>query len=136
MALVATDINSASMLVTCYNALGDSQAARRVAQIALSRAEKILTSDQNNGEAIGYGASALAALAPSLRPVFGPSPGMTTSLNDNRTVGQTPVPNLSIESCFILGYRRLNWPSSPKIHGFYGPWMPQQSDNCFMLLHV
>ena len=67
MALVATDINSASMLVTCYNALGDSQAARRVAQIALSRAEKILTSDQNNGEAIGYGASALAALGQGQR---------------------------------------------------------------------
>jgi adenylate cyclase len=62
MALAATDINSASMLVTCYSALGNTQATQRVAQIALSRAEKVLASDPNSGEAIGYAASALAAL--------------------------------------------------------------------------
>jgi adenylate cyclase len=62
MSLMETDLNSSSMLTTCYTAVGNSQAARRVAQITLSRSEKTLAQDPNNGTALAYGAVALAAL--------------------------------------------------------------------------
>ncbi len=61
-ALLEMDVASPCMLVTCYTALGNSAAARRVAHIALARAEKILAQDQNNGQVMGWGAVALAAL--------------------------------------------------------------------------
>ena len=61
-ALMETDVASPAMLLTCYTALGSPQAARRVAQITLARAEKALTQDQNNGQIMGWGASALAVL--------------------------------------------------------------------------
>jgi adenylate cyclase len=67
MALMETDLNSSSMLLTCYTALGNSQAARRVAQITLSRSEKTLAQDANNGAAMAYGANALAALGDAER---------------------------------------------------------------------
>ena len=67
MALMETDLNSSSMLLTCYTALGNSQSARRVAQITLSRSEKILAQDPNNGTAMAYGAVALAALGEAER---------------------------------------------------------------------
>ncbi|MFZ2509132.1 MAG: TIR domain-containing protein [Steroidobacteraceae bacterium] len=60
MALMETDLNSSSMLITCYTAVGNSQAALRVAQITLSRAEKTLAQDPNNAAAMAYGANALA----------------------------------------------------------------------------
>ena len=41
MSLMETDVNSASMLVTCYTAIGNTQGTLRVAQIALARAEKL-----------------------------------------------------------------------------------------------
>jgi len=44
------------MLLTCYTAVGNSQSARRVAQITLSRTEKTLAQDPNNGTAMAYGA--------------------------------------------------------------------------------
>jgi len=62
LALTETDINSASMLKSCYAAVGDLPAVARVARIALSRAEKALALDPNNAAAIGYGATALAYL--------------------------------------------------------------------------
>ena len=67
MTLMETDLNSGSMLLTCHTAVGNSQAARRVAQITLSRTEKTLAQDPNNGTALAYGAVALAALAESER---------------------------------------------------------------------
>jgi adenylate cyclase len=67
MALMETDLNSSSMLLTCYTALGNSQSARRVAQITLARSEKILAQDPNNGTAMAYGAVALAALGEAER---------------------------------------------------------------------
>ena len=67
MILMETDLNSGSMLLTCYNALGNSQAALRVAQITLSRTEKTLAQDPNNGAAMAYGANALAALGEAER---------------------------------------------------------------------
>ncbi len=62
MALLDSDVNSASMLISCYTAVGDSQAVARVAEITLARAETILKQDPSNAAAVGYGATALAAL--------------------------------------------------------------------------
>jgi adenylate cyclase len=61
-ALMETDFNSPLMLMTCYRALGNITDGLRVARIALARAEKTLTQDQNNGAAMASGADALAAL--------------------------------------------------------------------------
>src|SRR5207248_4703246 len=52
----------AGMLVTCYTALGNHQAAVRAAEITLTRAEKVLAQDRNNGAAMGHGSDALAVL--------------------------------------------------------------------------
>ena len=62
MTLMETDVNSPSMLLTCYAAVGDFQGVTRAAHIALARAEKILAQDTNNGAAMGYGVAALACL--------------------------------------------------------------------------
>ena len=62
MSLMETDLNSGSMLLTCYTALGNSQAALRVARITLSRVEKMLAQDPNNATGMGNGALALATL--------------------------------------------------------------------------
>jgi len=66
-ALMETDINSTAMLLSCYVAVGDSQAARRSAHITLSRAEKALTQDPNNGAVTAYSAYALATLGEAER---------------------------------------------------------------------
>jgi adenylate cyclase len=62
MVLMETDVNSPSLLLTCYTAVGDQAGVARVAPIALARAEKILAQDPNNGAAMGYGVTALASL--------------------------------------------------------------------------
>jgi adenylate cyclase len=62
MALMETDLNSGSMLLSCYTALRDSQAVLRVARITVSRVEKMMAQDPNNATAMGSGAIALAAL--------------------------------------------------------------------------
>jgi adenylate cyclase len=62
MTLVKTDVNSASMLVSCYTALGDAAAVARVARIVLSRAERVLSHDPDNAAALAYGADAYASL--------------------------------------------------------------------------
>ena len=61
MTLMETDINSGSMLISCYSAVGDLEAVARVAKITLSRAEKTLAQDPNNAAAVCKGANALAA---------------------------------------------------------------------------
>jgi adenylate cyclase len=61
-ALMETDFNSAVMLITCYNAMGDKDALARAARVALARAEKTLVLDQNNGAAMAAGTTALAVL--------------------------------------------------------------------------
>ncbi len=43
-----TNCNSPAMLITCYTALGDIEAARRAARITLSRAEKAVGQDHSN----------------------------------------------------------------------------------------
>ncbi len=60
--LMEADLNSPSMLMSAYNALGDSAGMRRSAQVALQRSEAVLTHDQNNPMVAGYSAYALAAL--------------------------------------------------------------------------
>jgi adenylate cyclase len=67
MTLMETDVNSPSMLLTCYGAVGDSQGVTRAAHIALARAERILAQDTNNGAAMGYGVAALACLGEAER---------------------------------------------------------------------
>jgi len=61
-ALIETDINSASMLISCYTAINDHEAKARCAKVALSRADIVLATDQNNLVVMGYSAYALAAL--------------------------------------------------------------------------
>ena len=67
MALMETDVNSPSMLLTCYGAVGDAEGVTRAAHVALARAERILAQDANNGAAMGYGVAALACLGQSER---------------------------------------------------------------------
>ncbi len=67
MSLVGADFSSAGMLISCYNAVGNSQAVLRAAQITLERTEKVLTLDRNNGTAIGHGSNALAVLGQAER---------------------------------------------------------------------
>src|SRR3954468_7955933 len=62
VALEETDFASGGMLITCYAALGETDAVRRAAEITLARAEKILAHDPNNGSAIGHGSVALTVL--------------------------------------------------------------------------
>jgi adenylate cyclase len=66
-ALVETDVNSACMLLTCYTAVGNREATRRSALLALERSEAVLAHDANNGAITGYTAYALAALGESER---------------------------------------------------------------------
>jgi adenylate cyclase len=67
LTLMDTDVNSASMLISCYTALGNPAAVARVAELTLSRADALLKQDPNNAAAVGYGATALAALGQSQR---------------------------------------------------------------------
>jgi adenylate cyclase len=61
-ALIETGLRAPQMLVSCYTALGDGENARRVARIALERAEKAVAADRSNGAAMDTGVTALAAL--------------------------------------------------------------------------
>jgi adenylate cyclase len=65
--LMETDINSPAMLMSCYVAVGNQQAARRSARIALSRAEKAVAQDPSNGAVTAYSALALATLGEAER---------------------------------------------------------------------
>src|SRR5213082_404527 len=62
VALEEGDFGSAGMLITCYTAIGNREAARRAAEITLARAERVLAHDPNNGSAMGHGSDALAVL--------------------------------------------------------------------------
>jgi adenylate cyclase len=65
--LVETDFQAAGMLVSCYNAIGDKEGARRAARRALERCEKIVAVEPDNGSAMGFGVGALAALGEAER---------------------------------------------------------------------
>jgi adenylate cyclase len=60
--LAETDFSSPMMLVTCYSALGDGDAARRAARVASARAEMAVAVDRSNGAAMATGCLALAIL--------------------------------------------------------------------------
>jgi len=62
LALMETDVSSANMLMTCYIAVGDGDAAKRAAQITITRAQKALAQDPSNGAAMGFCCYALALL--------------------------------------------------------------------------
>ena len=62
VALEESDFGSSGMLITCYTAVGNREAARRAAEITLASAEKVLVHDPNNGSAMGHGSDALAVL--------------------------------------------------------------------------
>jgi adenylate cyclase len=66
-ALMETDYNDPGLLISCYNALGDSAGWRRAAQMTQERAEKAIAQDPSNGAALGYGASSLAVLGDAVR---------------------------------------------------------------------
>ncbi len=56
------DVNSASMLISCYTALGDAAATRRAAQLTLKRSELVLAHDPNNAGVVAHSADALTVL--------------------------------------------------------------------------
>lgn len=59
-ALMETDWHNPSMLITCYNAMGDKVQMRKAARTALERAKTALAQDPTNGAAISVGAQVLA----------------------------------------------------------------------------
>ena len=61
-ALMDSDYNDTGLLISCFNALGDSEGRLRAARMTQERAEKAIAHDPSNGAALGYGASSLAVL--------------------------------------------------------------------------
>ena len=61
-ALMDTDIQSPAMLMSCYHNVGDEEARLRVSRVVISRADKVLAQDPNNGNVLAYSAYALASL--------------------------------------------------------------------------
>jgi adenylate cyclase len=67
VSLMEADLNSASMLIGCYSAMGDAAGVRRAAELSLKRAEAILAHDQHNAGVVAYSAYALTALGENER---------------------------------------------------------------------
>ena len=65
--LMETDYWASGMLNHCYKRIGDVNGARRSAQRALARAEKVMAKDPNNGSAMGVAIDALAVLGEAER---------------------------------------------------------------------
>ena len=61
-ALMETDLNSTSILISIYTALGDRAGARRAGELTLERTEAVLEHDPNNSMVAGYSAYAVAAM--------------------------------------------------------------------------
>src|SRR5215212_10518669 len=61
-ALVSSDYYNPAMLMTCYQATGDTEGRKRAARLAFERAERALASEPTNGSAIANGAIALGFL--------------------------------------------------------------------------
>jgi adenylate cyclase len=59
-ALMDTDWHNPSMLMSCYQGLGDEESRRRMARMTLDRAQLALAKDPTNGAAISVGVSAIA----------------------------------------------------------------------------
>jgi adenylate cyclase len=60
--LVESDFVHGGLLLTCYTALGDMEAARRAATRTLARAEKAVAIESDNGSAMGAVFSCLLVL--------------------------------------------------------------------------
>jgi len=60
--VMETDYRSAGMAISCYKALGDREGELRSARSSLASAEKIIAIDPDNGSAMSFAVSALAAL--------------------------------------------------------------------------
>ena len=60
--LMESDVHSAMMLVSAYHALGNQGGMRHAAEVALKRADAVLSRDQGNSGVMAYSAHALAAL--------------------------------------------------------------------------
>jgi adenylate cyclase len=67
MTLVDDDVNSANMLVSCYQAAGNAEGLRRVAAYILSHSESLLAANPNDVSALAYGAAALAIVGDTAR---------------------------------------------------------------------
>ncbi len=62
VALMESDVQSWTRLVTCYRALGDEPRMRKAAEMAVAQAEQVLAQDPSNGAAMSFGARGYAAL--------------------------------------------------------------------------
>jgi adenylate cyclase len=60
--LMDTDWHNPSMLVTCYNAIGNKDLLRTAAKATLERAERAIAKEPTDGSALAAGANALAFL--------------------------------------------------------------------------
>jgi adenylate cyclase len=60
--LMDTDWHNPSMLVTCYNSIGDTDLARKAGKTTLERAERAIAKDPTDGAALAAGANGLAIL--------------------------------------------------------------------------
>jgi len=65
--IMETDYISSGILVSCFKAIGDAEGARKAAQRTLTRTEKIVALEPDNGSAMGYAVGALAALGEAER---------------------------------------------------------------------
>ena len=66
-ALMETDWHNPSMLITCYQGIGDSVQLVRVARIVAERTEKTVSKDPSNTAVLAAGASALAIVGEEQR---------------------------------------------------------------------
>jgi len=60
--LVTSDYYNAAMLMTCYQATGDTEGLKRAAKLGFERAERSLATEPTNGSAIANASFALAIL--------------------------------------------------------------------------
>ena len=65
--LMPSDWHNPSMLVTCYQASGDSDRLRKAAEMLAERAEKAISKDPANASALASGAAGLAILGEEQR---------------------------------------------------------------------
>ena len=62
VSVMESDLHAWGWLVSCYHALGNAAAEREAAEMAVARAEDVLSHDPSNGAALSFGARGLAVL--------------------------------------------------------------------------
>jgi adenylate cyclase len=65
--LLEADFWAPGMLIQCHEAKGDHERAQSAARRCLARAEKVIAAEPDHGSALGFGATALAALGDAER---------------------------------------------------------------------